>query len=278
MNRIGLEYLTLLGTHPLDFIRAAANANCAHVAFFLANSPYDPPGSAIYSIIDDAKLRADIAKSLDDNGLSIGLFDGFALYKDQPPDIHRPAFDAIAELGVKRVNTISFDDDWERTLNETPKIVEMAGEYGITVTVESCPLLPIATLQQALDLITQAALPNFKLLIDTMHIVRSKEIALLSTLDPMLIDYVQISDGPLQAKNLEAYMDEAMYERQIPGEGEMPLIELLRMIRSDVIVSCEVPLRSKREAGISNGDCARLVCDGARRILDFAFTATSVGC
>lgn len=108
----------------------------------------------------------------------------------------------MAEIGVNRVNTISFDENQGRILDEVPKLVEMAGEFGITVTVESCPLLPIATLQQALALIEHAALPNFKLLIDTMHVVRNDEVELLLSLDPALIDYVQISDGPVKALTL----------------------------------------------------------------------------
>lgn len=82
MNPVGLEYITLLGTHPLDFIRRAAEANCAYVSLFRENSPYDPPGSPEYSIIGDAQLRRDIVSCLDDTGVSIGLVDGFALFPD----------------------------------------------------------------------------------------------------------------------------------------------------------------------------------------------------
>src|SRR3546814_1292905 len=94
----------------------------------------------------------------------------------------------------------------------------MAREYDVTVTIESCPMLTVKTLAQALDVISAVNLPNFKLLIDTMHIVRSGESEDIVRLDPMLIDYVQISDGPISVPDPQNYMSEAMNERMVPGD------------------------------------------------------------
>jgi sugar phosphate isomerase/epimerase len=168
------------------------------------------------------------------------------------------------------VNAVSFDPSWERTVDEIAAIVAMGAEYGATVVVESCPLLTIATLAQAMELIEIVSTPNFKLLIDTMHVTRSGEAATLANIDPNLIDYVQISDGPLTAPSMEAYMDEAMDERRVPGEGEMPLVKMLQAIRPDVVVSGEVPMRSLREAGVSDLDRSRRVVAGMRRVLETA--------
>src|SRR3546814_20401094 len=116
---------------------------------------------------------------------------------DQPTENHRAAFEILAALGVRRVNTVSFDDDWSRMIDKTGEIVAMAREYDVTVTIESCPMLTVKTLAQALDVISAVNLPNFKLLIDTMHIVRSGESEDIVRLDPMLIDKVQHRAGPI---------------------------------------------------------------------------------
>jgi hypothetical protein len=58
-----------------------------------------------------------------------------------------------------------------------------------------------------------------------------------------------------------------MFERRVPGDGEMPLEAILAHVRPDVIVSAEVPLRARREAGVSDLERARLVVDGTRRVL-----------
>src|SRR3546814_5647456 len=103
-------------------------------------------------------------------------------------------------------------------IDKTGEIVAMAREYDVTVTIESCPMLTVKTLAQALDVISAVNLPNFKLLIDTMHIVRSGESEDIVRLDPMLIDYVQISDGPMSVPDPQHYMSEAMHERMVPGD------------------------------------------------------------
>jgi sugar phosphate isomerase/epimerase len=270
MNRIGLEYITLLGMPPLEFIRIAAATGCGHVALFAAQSEYNPEGYPDYSLVTDRALRRDVARCLKDEGVSVALVDGFAVFRDRPIEAHWPALDMLAEIGATRINTVSFDAP-ERTVDETAKLVEKAASYGLTVTVEPCPVLTTRTLAEAIVLIEAVALPNFKLLIDTMHVSRTGEAGRIATLDPQLIDYVQISDGPLAMPATDAeYMDEAMNERRIPGDGEMPLVEMLRSIRPEVVVSAEVPQRSLRDAGVSSLDRARRVIAGTRRVLDAA--------
>src|SRR3546814_11902674 len=103
----------------------------------------------------------------------------FFLMRRRPPRSTRTdtllPYTTLFRSGVRRVNTVSFDDDWSRMIDKTGEIVAMAREYDVTVTIESCPMLTVKTLAQALDVISAVNLPNFKLLIDTMHIVRSGE-------------------------------------------------------------------------------------------------------
>jgi sugar phosphate isomerase/epimerase len=267
MNRIGLEYITLMGTHPLDFIRIAAGAGCANVALFATY--YAPAGSRqqSWSLAHDPALRRDVAQCLGDHGVSLALVDGVAVYRNQSVEQFRPLFDVMGELGAYRVNTVSFDEIG-RTFDETARLVEMAQPYGITVTMEPCPVLTVRTLAQALDMIRQVEQPNFRLLIDTMHVSRTGEAEAASRVDPGLIDYVQICDAPLaMPPSNEAYMDEAMHERQIPGEGELPLVSILRNVRPDVVVSGEVPLRSLEKAGVSAEERVRRIVDATRRVL-----------
>lgn len=267
MNRIGVDYITLMGISPQGMIAAAADAGCRNISLILSRPDYNPDGYPWFSLIDDAALRRETVACLRDRDVSIALVDGFAVYPDRPVENHRQAFEILAELGVRRVNTVSFDDDWSRMIDKTAQIVAMAREYDVTVTIESCPMLAVKTLAQALEVISAVNLPNFKLLIDTMHIVRSGESEDIARLDPMLIDYVQISDGPISVPDPLNYMNEAMNERMVPGTGEMPLVEMIRAIRRDVVVSIEVPMRSLKEAGLSEVERIRLAVEGARRVV-----------
>src|SRR4051812_38553815 len=149
-NPLGLEYMTLLGAHPVHFIRTAAAVGCTHVSLFPVNVPHAPAGSSPFSLVDDARLRRDVVSCLDECGVTIGLLDGFGVAEGQSVERHLRTLDVTAELGVTRVNTVSRDPDRGRTLDETGRFVSMAAEYGLTVTTEPCPVLTVKSVAEAL--------------------------------------------------------------------------------------------------------------------------------
>jgi len=109
---------------------------------------------------------------------------------------------------------------------------------------------PIANLAAALTAVRHVGKPNFRLLIDTMHFVRSGSGAVdIAALDANVIGYVQLCDAPLRSRHA-SYMDEALHERMVPGTGELPLLDILAALPKDVVIGLEVPQRSLAEAGV----------------------------
>jgi sugar phosphate isomerase/epimerase len=268
MHPIGLEYFTLLGANPLHIVKTAAAAGCRYVSLVMTRPDF-VPNDPMFSLIDDAALRRDTVACMRDNDVSIALVDGFAVFPDKSVKVHRPALDVLAELGVRRINTVSFDDNWARTVDQTAILAALAGEYGLTLTVESCPLLTVKTLEEAVRLIDEVGHPSFKLLIDTMHVSRTSEAGDVAKV-ASIVDYVQISDCPLAMPSVEKYTDEAIFERMVPGEGEMPLVQIMRAIPDHIVTSVEVPMRARREAGMSDLDRVRLAVEGTRKVLEAA--------
>jgi sugar phosphate isomerase/epimerase len=68
-------------------------------------------------------------------------------------------------------------------------------------------------------------------------------------------------------------MEEAMFERMVPGEGELPLHDILSVLPRDIVVELEVPQRTLALAGISPFDRLRPCVDAARRLLSEVSTA-----
>ena len=58
-----------------------------------------------------------------------------------------------------------------------------------------------------------------------------------------------------------------MYERMAPGDGELPLREILAAVPPDVVVGLEVPMRTLAEAGVSAADRLRTCVAGARELM-----------
>jgi len=126
---------------------------------------------------------------------------------------------------------------------------------------------PISSLKFAAGLATSGEYPGLALTIDSLHLARCGETpADVAPLDPTLIGAAQICDGPLLHPGQDAYRYEALFERGIPGEGELPLLDFLKSIPSDVLVSPEVPLQALRASGVSIQECARRAVEGTRRL------------
>ena len=101
-----------------------------------------------------------------------------------------------------------------------------------------------------------------------MHLGRSgATVAEIAALDPSMIGYIQLSDAPLKPANPN-YMDEATFDRMVPGEGELPLREYLSVLPRDVVVSLEVPSRALAKAGSSPRDRLERCVKAARALLD----------
>jgi sugar phosphate isomerase/epimerase len=251
MERLGIEFLSVFGLPPVDFVNLAADLGCAYIGTALGPGPIDPPLYPPFSLKDDPALRRDMLAAMRDRGVSVSLGDGFVVGPDR--DIRDCAEDLeiMAELGAPRVNTISFDPDVSRSTDEIGTLVEMAADAGMETTIESSPGFTPGDLSAALDIISAVGRPDLRLLVDTMHVIRGGATpADLAALDPDTIGYVQLSDVPLTPVG-PTYYEEALFNRMVPGRGELPLLEILAAVPRDRVISLEVPNRSQVEAGLS---------------------------
>lgn len=252
MIELGIECLSVFGLPPVQFVNLVADVGCQHLSTGLIPMPNNNPhGYPAWSLREDAALRREMIAAMRDRDVSISLGEGFAIRAGG--DVAERADDLalFCELGVKRINTVAFDPDKNRNIDQLGKLAEMAKAAGVELTMEFPPTSVIGNFNAALKAIQQVGLPNLRLMIDTMHFMRSgSSIADLAKADPKYIGYVQLSDVPLVATNPN-YQEEAMYERLPPGEGELPLLDILKVLPRDRIFSLEVPQRALAEAGTS---------------------------
>ena len=81
-----------------------------------------------------------------------------------------------------------------------------------------------------------------------------------------MIASAQICDGPAHPSH-EQYAYNALYERQLPGEGELPMVDFLAALPPHVTVGVEVPLKSLADQGIPPLERARRALTATRRVL-----------
>lgn len=201
-----------------------------------------------------------------DTGVTISLGEGFLARPGREIRDEARSLDVMAELGVARINTTSMDSDLNRSFDEFRILAEMAAERGMETTVEFAPSMSVPDLDTALAAVRHVAHPDFRLLIDTMHLARAGHTAReLAAVDPTLIGYVQLSDHTIEQRGA-VYRDDTT-DRMVPGEGELPLLEMLAVMPSDVVIGLEVPMRSRAEAGESTTSRAGRCVRAARELL-----------
>jgi sugar phosphate isomerase/epimerase len=271
-NAVGIEYQTVLGYPPADFVYLAAQLGCGQISMKPStgnHTPYDPYQFGRFSFVEDLDLRRRMASALADTGVSISLAEGFVVTPGVDLTADPTDLDLMWELGARRANIVTVDPDLARSFDQFAAFADQAAERGMTTTLEFSPALPVGDLATALAAVRHVDRPDFGLLIDTMHVVRSgANAADLAALDPAVLGYIQLCDHTLRQR-AERYRDESS-DRMIPGEGELPLVDVLAALPAALPIGVEVPMRAAAAQGIPVADYTRRAVDGARRVVGAA--------
>lgn len=266
MRKLGLEFLGAFGLSPVDLVHLAADLDCQFISTVMARIDYNPEGFAKWFLREDAALRRNLKAALDERGIELTLGDGHAILADiDVREAYADGLDVYQELGVKRVNSISFDPSLERSYDQFAIFVEMAEARGMEATIEFCPISVINDLAAAVGAVRHAG-SSAKLLIDTMHFFRSgAKLEDLATVAEMT-GHIQLSDAPREPA-MPDYLEEAMYERMIPGDGDAPLVQIIAILPQVQSVGLEIPLRSLAEQGVDVRERMARCVAGARKVL-----------
>lgn len=248
-GRLGIELQTVFGMPPVEYVEFAAELGCTDVSMSLIPPPWNPCDFPAWSLREDAALRRQTLEALKATGVAISAIEGFAIRAGASVGDRVADLDLCHGLGVSRINTVSLDETSTRTLEQLALLAELAGERDMVVGLEFAPPHTIPDLGTALAVLKALERDNMRLIIDAMHFHRSGGTAVdLIKVDPDLIACVQLCDVPLVAAGQD-YMREACFDRLMPGQGELPLIELLSVLPLDILVGVEVPMLGAARSG-----------------------------
>ena len=270
-NRLGIEMLTLLGMPPVEHVKLAAELGCVSISTGLMKMPLAMfgHGEELYpdwSLEQDAGMRREMKAALRDTGVHIGLGEGFQVSPKGDVVDAAGHLDLMAELGAWRINAVSMEPDLPRAHDQFALLAEMVTARGMQFTVEFAPPMVLNTLDAALAVVEHVGRGRCRVLFDSMHFFRSGgTMETLEAFDPGLIGYAQLSDAPMMAP-VEGYMQEAMFERLVPGEGELPLRQWISALPLDCEIGIEVPHLARLQGGMSAREHAAQVVAAARAL------------
>jgi len=266
-DRVGLEFICALGAEPVGFVEVAAQFGCRHIGLALQPIVTVEGIDAEWNLRDPGLRRA-FREALARNGVAVSIAEGFVA---MPGDGFAPNWQddlaILAELGAPCANFVSVEPDRARAFDQCAEFAQAAARSGMRSTIEFVPGLPIIhDLSSALTAVDHVGRSDFGLLLDAMHIFRSgATVADVAALDPARIGYVQICDVPAEPTGTN-YAEEARFDRLPPGEGDLPLRELIGVLPADCVLGLELPMRSAALGGQGMFDRLAGAVDSLRQL------------
>ena len=262
---IGIAHLTLLRQPPPELVTTAAEAGYDFVGIRVKSVT---EGEHQYSMEPGSPMSRETLRRLDDTGLTVRDIEFLTLRPDTGPDDWQPALEAGAALGASTFSVVGVDDDPARLTDTLARLTADGAAYGIRPTLEPISYQPVSRVADAAAI---ARATGAAVLLDALHIQRGgSSLDDVRALEPELVPCIQLCDGPLavpQTLELPAELPlgmkadgsvlqvEARVQREVVGEGGLPLAELLAAVPAATPISVEVP-HARLQARLSAAEFA----------------------
>jgi sugar phosphate isomerase/epimerase len=233
---IGLGHFTFLSLPPADLVRLARASG-----FDFVGLRFHPVTPGQLHWLPDREAQKELGRVMAGEGIGLHDIETVVIDASFQPETLIPALDAAAALGARRVNTCA--DRFDGLVDRFVRLCQLAAECGLGVDIECMAWRGIDSAQACIDLIADSGAANAGYLVDALHHYRcGGTTAEIAAMDPGRIVSAQLCDaGPKAPDGREGRIAEARGQRLIPGEGALPLADLLGALPGHAVLSVELP-------------------------------------
>lgn len=233
-----------------EYAEMAARIGCTFISLNYGGAANRLDERDARTLRESVSLRHELAAAVAAQDLRIELVEGFAITPELSVEKYASDLDAVAKLGARSICAVSLDKELARTNDQFAALAAMGQSRGLAVTTEVGAGV-IRNFDVACRAWEQVAHQNFSLLIDTMHFFRrGANVEDLAAIPTETIGHVQLCDVPMPSQ-MQDYLEEALFERRAPGDGDLPLSDFLARVPTGVPIGLEIPVRSARDAGLT---------------------------
>lgn len=269
-RQIVLHQMTAPDLDPVALIRLAGEEGCPLVSLFGFDGASVLPARNAglgYPAAVTPETKRTVQQALADNGVKIDGIEFFPITAQVDFELYRPALAQARELGAARVVCHLFIEDDALVIDRLGAFCELAAAEGLKVSTEFCPMTPgNPTLARATWLADALGRDNFGIGLDMLHLVRSGgTVAQVAALEPRHFGAVQICD----AKGRHAADDyfAEVHNREVPGEGDLPIREMLDAVPAMLPIEVEVPAAHRLAMGVGSAAHVRDALAAARALV-----------
>ena len=252
MPLVGIGHLTMLDTAPPDWVSLAHDAGFDAVGIRAAAIG---PTEEEWPMRAGSPMLAETLRRMADTGVRVLDAEIIRINPQTVIATYEPLFETAAALGASFINVMGDDPELHRARDTFAALADAARPYGLRPAIEAIPYMQVKTLADAAVLVGES---GGGIIIDPLHLQRSGGTPdHVRSLDPKLIAYCQLCDAPLAAphdlprppelprgQSVEGITDlalEARAVRLLPGDGELPLAEIISALPAGLPLSVEAP-------------------------------------
>lgn len=242
-------------TAPADFVAACAEAGWPACGIWFDAETWTE------------SVARDVRQRLDDTGL-IAL-DMEPIFVTPDGDHGDRIIDAAAAVGARNLLVVSRGVDDARFTERFAELCDTAATHGIGCSIEFMAFMSVKTLPHAIGVLDAVDRPNGHVLIDHLHLARTGgTVDDVAAVDPARLSYVQLCDAPATAPpDIPGLVTEALDLRLNPGDGELPIGELIGTLPEHTALSMEIRSAALRKDFPDPADRAQHVLTATLAVL-----------
>jgi sugar phosphate isomerase/epimerase len=222
-----------------------------------------------------------VIKAIAETGITVLDIEVAWLQPGEPADSQDRFIEIAKTINAKNILCVSSEPNISDTKKRFKRLCTLTEGSDIRIVLEFLAITEIDTLDKALEVITDVAHPAGGILIDSLHLQRTgsdvgdvaklAQQSVASRLRPRarLLPYLQLCDASktLKEGSTEGILEDALYLRQLPGDGELPLKDTLQAIGPDMPISLEIRSRALNEQFPDLQDRANAVFERTQQFL-----------
>ena len=254
---LGIDHLTLLDLSPPELVSVADEAGFDCVGLRLSPASPDEEG---WPMEVGAPMLRETRRLLEGTGVRVLDVEVMRLRPDTTPEDYEALLEAGAELGARFITVNCDDPEIERAGDTFAALTAAARPYGLRPLIEALPYTQVSRLAQAVQVAERS--DGGGVLLDPLHLQRAgDDLDAVRSLPRHLLAYMQLCDAPLdpptglprpgqlprgQSADGSDTQLESRTLRLLPGDGELPLRELVGVVGA-VPLSVEAPNLAMRK-------------------------------
>lgn len=222
-----------------------------------------------------------VRKALAETGITALDIEVVWFHPGEPIDTHDRFVDIAKSIGAKNILCVSSEKDIHETKKRFKHLCQLTNGSDISVVLEFLAITEINSLAKALEVVDGVAHPAGGILVDTLHLQRTGSCAqdlveieqerLKNAIEykNRLFPYIQMCDASeaLQDDSLEGVLEDALFLRELLGEGELPLKDVLQAVDGSLPISLEIRSRALMEKFPKLQDRANVVFQSTQQFL-----------